>query len=172
MCEQSCLVQNSIVFSKVITQVPLGIIGFLNWVGLGSGLGLLGLWTNWQFKPCKLSSSQDLFEGFPCREVNSFEVIKLSTMTTIDNQLWLCWWLLNPLGSSKLHTFWIRVTMSSSLSHGLELDTVKIELVPQKKGIILRHVEYSVKSDGFRSEVTRRYSDFQAAYMGPVLYWI
>lgn len=52
--------------------------------------------------------------------------------------------------------------MSSSLSHGLELDTVKIELVPQKKGIILRHVEYSVKSDGFRSEVTRRYSDFQA----------
>ena len=44
----------------------------------------------------------------------------------------------------------------------MELDTVRIEPVPQKKGIILRHVEYSVKSDNFGSEVTRRYSDFQA----------
>ena len=52
--------------------------------------------------------------------------------------------------------------MSGSLSPGLELDTITIEPVPQKKGIILRHVEYSVKSDSFRSEVTRRYSDFQA----------
>ena len=59
-------------------------------------------------------------------------------------------------------TFWIRVTMSGSLSPGLELDTITIEPVPQKKGIILRHVEYSVKSESFRSEVTRRYSDFQA----------
>ena len=52
--------------------------------------------------------------------------------------------------------------MSGSLSPGLELDTITIEPVPQKKGIILRHVEYNVKSDSFRSEVTRRYSDFQA----------
>ena len=44
----------------------------------------------------------------------------------------------------------------------MELDTITIEPVPQKKGIILRHVEYSVKSESFRSEVTRRYSDFQA----------
>ena len=75
--------------------------------------------------------------------------------------------------------------MSGSLGSpgpGLELDTVTVEAVPQKKGIILRHVEYTVKystqysavqhkcstlqytvrSDHFRSEVTRRYSDFQA----------
>jgi len=46
----------------------------------------------------------------------------------------------------------------------LQLDTVTIEPVPQKKGIILRHVEYLVKSERFRSEVNRRYSDFQALY--------
>ena len=42
------------------------------------------------------------------------------------------------------------------------LDTISIEPAPQKKGLILRHVEYLVKSEQFRSEVTRRYSDFQA----------
>ena len=42
------------------------------------------------------------------------------------------------------------------------LDTITIEPVPQKKGLILRHVEYIVKSEHFRSEVSRRYSDFQA----------
>ena len=42
------------------------------------------------------------------------------------------------------------------------LDTITMEPAPQKKGLILRHVEYLVKSDHFRSEVTRRYSDFQA----------
>jgi len=46
----------------------------------------------------------------------------------------------------------------------LELDTITIEPVPQKKGMILRHVEYLVKSERFRSEVKRRYSDFQALY--------
>ena len=38
--------------------------------------------------------------------------------------------------------------MSGSLGSpgpGLELDTVTVEAVPQKKGIILRHVEYTVK---------------------------
>ena len=42
------------------------------------------------------------------------------------------------------------------------LDTITMEPAPQKKGLILRHVEYLVRSDHFRSEVTRRYSDFQA----------
>ena len=38
--------------------------------------------------------------------------------------------------------------MSGSLGSpgpGLKLDTVTVEAVPQKKGIILRHVEYTVK---------------------------
>ena len=42
------------------------------------------------------------------------------------------------------------------------LDSISIEPAPEKKGLILRHVEYLVKSEEFRSEVTRRYSDFQA----------
>ena len=42
------------------------------------------------------------------------------------------------------------------------LDSISIEPAPEKKGLILRHVEYLVKSEQFRSEVTRRYSDFQA----------
>ena len=53
--------------------------------------------------------------------------------------------------------------MSGSLQPPvLDIDKILIEPVPTKKGIILRHVEYLVKSDHFRSEVTRRYSDFQA----------
>ena len=52
--------------------------------------------------------------------------------------------------------------MSGSLKPPiLEIDSVTIEPVPTKKGIILRHVEYQVKSEHFRSDVTRRYSDFQ-----------
>ena len=43
----------------------------------------------------------------------------------------------------------------------LRLDDITIEPVAQKKGLIVRHVEYSVKSEKFRSEVVRRYSDFQ-----------
>ena len=54
------------------------------------------------------------------------------------------------------------IKMSGSVCTGIELDTITIELIPRKKGIVLRHVEYIVKSDNFRSEVTRRYSDFQA----------
>lgn len=53
--------------------------------------------------------------------------------------------------------------MSGNLSlDTFVLDTISIEPAPQKKGLILRHVEYLVKSEQFRSEVTRRYSDFQA----------
>ena len=51
-----------------------------------------------------------------------------------------------------------------SINDLLELDTINIEPVPQKKGMILRHVEYLVKSERFRSEVKRRYSDFQALF--------
>lgn len=43
----------------------------------------------------------------------------------------------------------------------LRLDDITIEPVAQKKGLIVRHVEYNVKSEKFRSEVVRRYSDFQ-----------
>jgi sorting nexin-8 len=52
--------------------------------------------------------------------------------------------------------------VSESVPELLQLDAVTIEPVAQKKGLFVRHVEYSVKSEKFRSEVVRRYSDFQA----------
>ncbi|RUS75487.1 hypothetical protein EGW08_016755 [Elysia chlorotica] len=42
------------------------------------------------------------------------------------------------------------------------LDTVKVELVPEKKGIILKHVEYEVTSVRHKTTVLRRYNDFIA----------
>ncbi|XP_022102446.1 sorting nexin-8-like isoform X2 [Acanthaster planci] len=44
------------------------------------------------------------------------------------------------------------------------LDSVTIDLVPEKKGLLLKHVEYEVKSEFFKSSVMRRYSDFDALY--------
>ncbi|KAL5019326.1 hypothetical protein ScPMuIL_005048 [Solemya velum] len=41
-----------------------------------------------------------------------------------------------------------------------DLDTIKVELVPEKKGLILKHVEYEVTSQKYRSTVLRRYNDF------------
>ncbi|KAK9505712.1 hypothetical protein O3M35_009702 [Rhynocoris fuscipes] len=39
-------------------------------------------------------------------------------------------------------------------------DEIKIELIPEKKGLFIKHVEYNVTSKRFRSEVVRRYNDF------------
>ncbi|XP_021351053.1 sorting nexin-8-like [Mizuhopecten yessoensis] len=45
-----------------------------------------------------------------------------------------------------------------------ELDTVKVELVPEKKGLILKHVEYEVTSQNCKATVLRRYNDFVSFY--------
>lgn len=44
------------------------------------------------------------------------------------------------------------------------LDTIKVELAPEKKGIFLKHSEYIVTSQRWNSKVTRRYNDFVALY--------
>ncbi|XP_014242637.1 sorting nexin-8-like [Cimex lectularius] len=44
------------------------------------------------------------------------------------------------------------------------VDTIKIGLVPEKKGLFLKHVEYVVTSKRFGTEVNRRYNDFVAFY--------
>ena len=44
------------------------------------------------------------------------------------------------------------------------LDQIKLELVPEKKGLILKHVEYEVTSSRFKSTVLRRYNDFVALH--------
>lgn len=42
------------------------------------------------------------------------------------------------------------------------LDNIKVELMPEKKGLILKHVEYEVTSQRYKSTVLRRYNDFLA----------
>lgn len=43
-----------------------------------------------------------------------------------------------------------------------QLDTINVELVPEKKGLIIKYSEYIVTSRRFGSKVTRRYNDFVA----------
>ncbi|XP_072168022.1 sorting nexin-8-like isoform X1 [Diadema setosum] len=42
------------------------------------------------------------------------------------------------------------------------MDEVKVELIPEKKGLLLKHVEYEVTSRMYKTTVFRRYSDFAA----------
>ncbi|XP_069684985.1 sorting nexin-8-like [Periplaneta americana] len=45
-----------------------------------------------------------------------------------------------------------------------QLDTIEVDLVPEKKGLFLKHVEYQVSSKRFGSLVRRRYNDFVALH--------
>lgn len=49
-----------------------------------------------------------------------------------------------------------------SLDQLLNSNSIKIELLPQKKGLVFKHVEYNVVSAKYKSQVVRRYSDFLA----------
>ncbi|CAH1277511.1 sorting nexin-8-like [Branchiostoma lanceolatum] len=44
----------------------------------------------------------------------------------------------------------------------IELDAIEVDLIPEKKGLILKHVEYEVSSRRYKSKVLRRYNDFVA----------
>lgn len=46
----------------------------------------------------------------------------------------------------------------------VQLDGITVDLVPEKKGIFLKHSEYLVSSERFMSTVTRRYNDFLALH--------
>ncbi|KAJ8389663.1 hypothetical protein AAFF_G00115390 [Aldrovandia affinis] len=50
--------------------------------------------------------------------------------------------------------------VAQSLAQLLERDTVQVELIPEKKGLFLKHVEYQVTSQRLKISVYRRYSDF------------
>ncbi|XP_060029144.1 sorting nexin-8 isoform X2 [Erinaceus europaeus] len=49
-----------------------------------------------------------------------------------------------------------------SLQELVARDSVRVELIPEKKGLFLKHVEYEVSSQRFKSTVYRRYNDFVA----------
>ncbi|RZF34611.1 hypothetical protein LSTR_LSTR008636 [Laodelphax striatellus] len=46
----------------------------------------------------------------------------------------------------------------------IRIDTIQVDIVPEKKGLFLKHVEYQVISKRFASSVYRRYNDFVALY--------
>ncbi|XP_076000488.1 sorting nexin-8a isoform X2 [Genypterus blacodes] len=52
------------------------------------------------------------------------------------------------------------LTVSQTLDKLLARDSVQVELIPEKKGLFLKHVEYQVTSKYFKLSVYRRYSDF------------
>ncbi|XP_077383531.1 sorting nexin-8a isoform X1 [Festucalex cinctus] len=52
------------------------------------------------------------------------------------------------------------LTLSLDLDRLLNRDAVKVELIPEKKGLFLKHVEYQVTSLRYKMSVYRRYSDF------------
>ncbi|XP_034567737.1 sorting nexin-8a isoform X2 [Notolabrus celidotus] len=52
------------------------------------------------------------------------------------------------------------LTLSQTLDKLLARDTVQVELIPEKKGLFLKHVEYQVTSQRYKISVYRRYSDF------------
>ncbi|KAG5832263.1 hypothetical protein ANANG_G00289230 [Anguilla anguilla] len=54
--------------------------------------------------------------------------------------------------------------VARSLTQLLERDTVRVELIPEKKGLFLKHVEYQVTSQRFKISVYRRYTDFDVLH--------
>nr|XP_020659946.1 sorting nexin-8 isoform X2 [Pogona vitticeps] len=52
------------------------------------------------------------------------------------------------------------LVLSHTLNELLSKDAVQVELIPEKKGLFLKHVEYEVSSKRFRCSVYRRYNDF------------
>ncbi|MBN3271548.1 SNX8 protein, partial [Polyodon spathula] len=50
--------------------------------------------------------------------------------------------------------------LSQTLAELLDIDTVQVALIPEKKGLFLKHVEYEITSQRFQASVYRRYSDF------------
>ncbi|XP_068606235.1 sorting nexin-8a [Brachionichthys hirsutus] len=52
------------------------------------------------------------------------------------------------------------LAVSQTLDKLLAQDTVRVELIPEKKGLFLKHVEYQVTSQRYKISVYRRYTDF------------
>lgn len=54
--------------------------------------------------------------------------------------------------------------LSLSYNQIMNLDTVTVDTLPEKKGMIMKHTEYLVRSTNFDSSVQRRYTDFEVFY--------
>ncbi|XP_071444211.1 sorting nexin-8-like [Hetaerina americana] len=72
---------------------------------------------------------------------------------------------------NDLKSFMQQYSRSSNPTHlGLnysgiyELDSIEVTIIPEKKGLFLKHVEYQVHSKRLSSSVRRRYNDFLSLY--------
>ncbi|XP_017780394.1 PREDICTED: sorting nexin-8-like [Nicrophorus vespilloides] len=73
---------------------------------------------------------------------------------------------LNPVRNLKLQINLKDNPATLGLTYGeiMQLDSICVELVPEKKGLFLKHSEYVITSRRFNSKATRRYNDFVALY--------
>ncbi|XP_067912030.1 sorting nexin-8a isoform X2 [Heterodontus francisci] len=67
---------------------------------------------------------------------------------------------LGELESIRMQAQGNPILLSRTLQDLLHIDTVQVELIPEKKGLFLKHVEYELSSQRFKSSVYRRYNDF------------
>ncbi|XP_018332344.1 sorting nexin-8 [Agrilus planipennis] len=95
------------------------------------------------------SPSEKLFDNFTSAEYPTPLLSDLTSVKELKTQLSL---RLNP------------ATFGLTYSEIKQLDSVSVELLPEKKGIFIKYYEYVVSSKRFNSRVTRRYTDFVALY--------
>ncbi|XP_014207946.1 sorting nexin-8-like [Copidosoma floridanum] len=62
--------------------------------------------------------------------------------------------------AQRVHRGYDATKLNLAYTDICNIDTIEVNLVPEKKGIFLKHVEYQVTSKRFNSMVYRRYNDF------------
>ncbi|XP_016425062.1 sorting nexin-8a isoform X1 [Sinocyclocheilus rhinocerous] len=138
------------VFQRVLSRTSLSITvqnqiaehvnsgdGFLSKVSLYKGLALIALAQ--QGKPPSPKLLENFIQEFPKPQLGEPRELQSLKMQTVQE---------SPLN------------LSLALGELLKKDTIKVELIPEKKGLFLKHVEYQVTSERFTVSVYRRYTDF------------
>ncbi|KAH0540418.1 sorting nexin-8-like [Cotesia glomerata] len=113
--------------------------GFLSRSGLYKGLALVA------FAQQGKQPSDKLLENVESQELPVPVLGDLSEVTLLAQRLY------KGNNPAKLNL---------TYSDICKLDTIEVNLVPERKGIFLKHVEYQVTSKAFNSIVHRRYNDF------------
>ncbi|XP_036794189.1 sorting nexin-8 isoform X1 [Oncorhynchus mykiss] len=111
--------------------------GFLSKLSLYKALALIALAQQGKQPSPKLL--ENCIQEFPKPQLGEFKVLQTLRM--------------QPTQESPL-------TVPQTLGKLLARETVQVELIPEKKGLFLKHVEYQITSQHFKISVYRRYTDF------------
>ncbi|XP_012271940.1 sorting nexin-8 isoform X2 [Orussus abietinus] len=114
-------------------------MGYLTRSGLYKGLALVA------FAQQGKQPSDKLLENTESQELPVPVLGDLSEVTLLAQRMY------RNTNPAKLNLSYLEIC---------NLDTIEVNLVPEKKGIFLKHVEYQVASKRFNSVVYRRYNDF------------